>query len=206
MPSGGARKGAGRKPKPLSEKLAAGNPGKRELTRMAFGDGTEPPRAPEYLRDLESKRVPASMPTPTEIFDELVRYIEPSGCLGLIPTQLIVNHTMATYFLLNAQYELSKMSIVGYDDKKELIVTPFTDALLKVQRYEHSTWDAIWTILKGNAESMVVRPGDDLIANILAARVRREPGKSTKTAKGVTASGTAEDTGGEAEPGGVQPT
>ena len=37
MPSGGVRKGAGRKPRPLAEKLAAGNPGHRPLKKLKDG-------------------------------------------------------------------------------------------------------------------------------------------------------------------------
>jgi len=37
MPRGGARAGAGRPKKSLSDKLLEGNPGKRELTALRFG-------------------------------------------------------------------------------------------------------------------------------------------------------------------------
>lgn len=37
MLRGEARKGTGRKPKPLSEKLAEGNPGHRPLKKLEFG-------------------------------------------------------------------------------------------------------------------------------------------------------------------------
>ena len=51
---GGARPGAGRKKKPLQEKLATGNPGKRELRVLEFSDvpdvqGVEMPRPHEML-------------------------------------------------------------------------------------------------------------------------------------------------------------
>ena len=53
---GGARPGAGRKPKGIAEKIANGNPGGRKLTVLDFGDGIanlegcEMPPVKEYLK------------------------------------------------------------------------------------------------------------------------------------------------------------
>ncbi len=55
---GGARPGAGRKPKALAEKLAAGNPGHRPLTMMDPGNmvGVDMPPPAAALQDGYSVR------------------------------------------------------------------------------------------------------------------------------------------------------
>ena len=57
---GGARIGAGAKKKPLADRIAEGNPGKRELTVIDFTDSTvdlEVSRCPNHPRCyLQSKK------------------------------------------------------------------------------------------------------------------------------------------------------
>ena len=57
MPRGGARKGAGRKPQPLAEKLAEGNPGHRPLKKLEFtgNGGNDSRKPPDYLRVMEKR-------------------------------------------------------------------------------------------------------------------------------------------------------
>ena len=79
MPRGGARKGAGRKPKPLAEKLAEGNLGHRPLKKLEFtGNGRNDSRKPpDYLRVME-KREQEQRPgiaTPTELYTETIHIL-----------------------------------------------------------------------------------------------------------------------------------
>lgn len=53
---GGSRAGSGSKRKPLAEKIAEGNPGKRKLTVLEFPDtadlkGNDMPKPAEYLTE-----------------------------------------------------------------------------------------------------------------------------------------------------------
>jgi hypothetical protein len=177
MPSGGARKGAGRKPKPLAEKLATGNPGHRPLKKMEFtGKGsTRRPEPPEYLNLLEKKT--KGLPLPTEIFMDTVQYLEPSECLNLISTELIADYAMAKYYLICAQYELSRTATVSKNDKNEYAVTSFTEAMLKMQKNVLQTWQPIWDIVSRNSERLITNPEQDLFAMIVGGRARKRKPK-----------------------------
>jgi len=175
MPSGGARKGAGRKPKPLSEKIVTGNPGHRALKKIEFNGGSNNPHPPEYLQLMVKKT--KGLPTPTDIFNETVQYLEPSECLNLIPMALIADYCLAKYYLINAQYELSQTATVGYNVKRELVVTEFTEAMLKMQKNVLATWTPIWDIVSRNSERLITNPEQDLMAVIIGGRARKKKPK-----------------------------
>jgi hypothetical protein len=195
MPSGGARKGAGRKPKPLAEKLAAGNPGHRPLKKMEFSGGdTYRPTAPDYLKIMERQLV--GIPTPTEIFNQTVAYLAPTDCLHLIATALLADYALAKYYLICAQYELSKTATVSYNDKKQLVITDFAEAMLKMQKNVIATWTPIWDIVSKNSEKLISNPEKDLMSMMFAGRSRRK-------SKGVPSDGGyafGEDSGNSTEP------
>jgi hypothetical protein len=172
MPHGGARKGAGRKPKPLAEKLAAGNPGHRPLKKVEFAGNGNDIGPPEYLGLLEKKAT--GMPTPIALYHETIRYLQPSDCLNLIPAALISDYVMAKYYLLCAQFDLSKTAIVAKNDKNDWAVTGFTDAVLKLQKNVLACWEPIWDIVSRNSERLVTNPEQDLMAILLGSRQRKK--------------------------------
>ncbi|MVB09481.1 hypothetical protein CAFE_01370 [Caprobacter fermentans] len=184
MPSGGARKGAGRKPKPLAEKLAAGNPGHRPLKKVEFTGtgGVDPHEPPAYLRVMEKREQEnrPGIPTPTELYTDTVKYLEPSGCLNLVPAALIADYAMAKYYLLHAQYELGKTATVVKIKKglkkepaETYEITDFAEAMLKMQKNVLATWEPIWDIVSRNSEQLVTNPKKDLLAVIIGGRRRK---------------------------------
>lgn len=188
MPRGGARKGAGRKPKPLAEKLAAGNPGHRPLKKMEFTGkgGLDPRQPPDYLQVMEKRDNRPGIPTPTELYMDTVNYLEPSDCLNLIPISLIADYALAKYHLLHAQYELSKTAAVTKVEKgrkkdgspsETYEITDFAEAMLKMQKNVLATWEPIWEIVSRNSERLVTNPEQDLMAIIIGGRQRKKKPK-----------------------------
>ena len=134
------------------------------------------------------------IPTPIELFEETVRYLEPSGCLPLIPSRLIANHAMAAYYLLDAQLKLTKGTLVGYNKNRDLVVSSFAEALVMMQKNETQTWQTIWDIVSQNSEKQIPKPEQQFMAMVLGGRVRSKPASSEK----VTVHGTdahSENTG-----------
>jgi len=173
MPHGGARKGAGRKPKALSDKLANNNPGRRPLTKLAFDNGTvmEPPK---YLQLLIKKN--RSVSSPLEIFDETVKELEPTDCLKYMTSKLIADYAMARYYLYCAQYELSLMHTVTKNEKTGMFhVSGFADAVIKMQKNVLDCWHPIWEIVERNSEKKMLNPEEDMIIGLNANRKRKKP-------------------------------
>jgi len=157
----------------LSQKIAAGNPGKRILKKVEFPDDSyDPSNPPEYLDMMERCRG-ETITTPNEIYSETIAYLTPSGCLHLIPAPMIMDYVMAKYYLLQAQYELSSSVIVGKNEKEEVVISSFTEAMLKLQKNVLATWAPIWDIVSRNSERVVANPENYLMAVMFMGRTRK---------------------------------
>jgi len=188
---GGARKGAGRKPKPLSQRIEEGNPGHRTLKKVEFpgidGDSSLKYMAPDFMGLMDAD-VPG-IPPPKVIFEETVDYLRPSGCLHMIPVLLLGDYVLAKYQLLIAQYQLAKTGILTQDEgSDEIYITPFTEAMLKLQKNALSTWQPIWDIVSRNSMTRLEDPEAQLFGMIMGARKRKnqvegETGYDTATAR-----------------------
>jgi hypothetical protein len=176
---GGARKGSGRKPKPLAEKLAAGNPGHRPLKKIEFaGEPETNPAADSKLTSTEhydglDRKLPVLL-SAVEIHKETISFLESTGCLHLIFPGLIEEYVLSKYYLQTATYELSKTATVAYNDKHELVITSFAEAMLKMQKNVIATWSQIWDIVSKNSEKLISHPEKDLISMMFAGRSRRK--------------------------------
>lgn len=177
MPKGGARKNAGRKPKPLAQKLAEGNPGKRALKKVEFMNATyDPSEPPEYLLGFEKRTGSPVGITPTDIYKRVIAYLEPSECLHLIPEELIENWVMANYHVKQAYHELSFSQNVVQNAKGDLVTAEFLDVTLKLQKRAEEAWKPIWEIVSRNSERTLGNPDTELLMSILGNKARKQRG------------------------------
>ena len=178
MPHGGARKGAGRKPKNLESRVLDKHASKKPLKKIEFlGEGgIDPRQPPEYLhvmKKMDGQICPLS-PMPIDVYREIVEYLEPSNCLHLIPRSLIADHAMAKYHLIQAQFELSIFTNVASPpvDKNgkpegdpdfipELPkITDFVKAMERLQKMVLDTWTPIWDIVSRNSERLMTNDSE----------------------------------------------
>jgi hypothetical protein len=163
----------------LAEKLAAGNPGHRPLKKMEFtGEPEANPAADSKLTatahyGIMDRNLPGLLSV-TDIHRETVKFLEATGCLHLIFPGLIEEYVLAKYFLQTATYELAKTATVGYNDKHELGITGFAEAMLKMQKNVIATWNPIWDIVARNSERLVANPEQEMLAIIMAGRTRKK--------------------------------
>jgi hypothetical protein len=172
MPRGGKRKGSGRKPKPLAEKIAAGNPGHRPLTKVEFFDDSyNPSQPPDFIDDMRSLR---DHPTkkPSEIYREQVEYLLPSGCLYLISREILTEYAIAKYNLLQAQYESKYYPIVGKTDKGSVEISQYQELVMKWSKTVLAIETFIWDIISRNSERVVDNPEHDLMKTMFGGRIR----------------------------------
>ena len=171
---GGARKGSGRKPKPLAEKMSAGNPGRRPLKKLDIKQdaGGSRPKPPEYL---EMTVKPTNMyPSAVEFFEGIVEWLEPTGCLHMIPVDNIANYALAKFFLVEAAHDLTKTRLVVKNDKNEYLVTGFAKAFFECTKTANAAWEVIWQVVRDNSETLVKNPEEDFVAMVSGWRMRRK--------------------------------
>ena len=189
MPNGhgGARKNAGRKPRPLAERIASQNKNSRPLKKVEFAG--EPSAAsadsrtpPDFL--LYKNRNVEGVPLPVEIYAETVDYLEPSGCLPLIPKALISDYVMAKYYLYCAQDFLAKPEAhiviktdtkIGGNSKEypQYKVSEFTESVIKLHKHAAACWQPIWDIVSRNSERLIDNPEEDMIGYFITGRMRK---------------------------------
>ena len=137
---------------------------------------------PEFL--LYKNRNVEGVPLPVEIYAETVDYLEPSGCLPLIPKALISDYVMAKYYLYCSQIMLATPDVhivIKTDSKRgcnnkvypQYKVSDFTESVIKLHKHAAACWQPIWDIVSRNSERLIENPEEDMIGYFLTGRQRK---------------------------------
>jgi hypothetical protein len=115
MTRGGARPNAGRKKKPLADKLLEGNPGKRPIKTVQFAN---PPASvelePPSFLSLASKETADNYPTAEVIYTQLTAWLQSSGCVSLISPALMEDFCLNRRAYFECEYMNKRLGrIVG---------------------------------------------------------------------------------------------
>lgn len=150
MPSGGAREnsggsrvGAGRKKKPLADKLLDGNPGKAPLMVMKFPDQqNEPKTPPSHLSKLAK-----------EIYEACVAWLSGTGCLNLVPPWYVETYAACAARWRECDAEIGKHGkLVKHKATGDPVITPYA-AISDMYYKQMITADRrIWEIVKDNSQ------------------------------------------------------
>lgn len=172
MPRGGKRNGAGRKPKPLSQKIAEGNPGHRPLTKVEFSGSPDRPKPPDYLTLMVKHHLP--IPSAVDFFNRTVDWLEPTGCMHMVPPENIANHALAKYFLTEAAYALNGTGMIGKNEKKMPVVSGFAKGFFEALKVTTATWETIYEVVAQNCVKRVEDPEKDWLKGMLTATARNK--------------------------------
>ncbi len=147
MPRGGARDGAGRKSKPLSEKILEGNPGKRPLKVLNFVnpslEETMSFPLPEYLSEL-SKGTDI-LPGADSIYKEVVAWLERTGCSHLISPLLIQKYAVLTARWIECENKNAQHGLLTRHPSIQgaAMESPFVGMGLNYLRSANAVWTQI---------------------------------------------------------------
>jgi len=168
---GGARIGAGRKKKPLADKLLEGNPGKRRPKVLEFKGperavSTEPP---EYLSEYTRNAVSPSI---EEIYRETAEWLESTGCLRLVNSGLIAQYAMLKTRWLECE-RVAATTIMFKETRDDgtfiLIPNQICDLGMRYLKAADAIWDKIWNVVAQNCEHSLGgdNPNGDIMAELL---------------------------------------
>ena len=167
MPRGGARPGAGRPKKPLSDKVLEGNPGKRELTIVQFDEGKSaieknsnsgvqsdiqrknhtPRGMPSYL-DMVAKEGGDTLPPASEIYAMLTAWIARAGCADLVGPSLVEDFAFLRRGYLECEYMNRKLGRIASGKR-----SPYVNMALDYQKAMMTVYNQIWLIVSQNCET-----------------------------------------------------
>ena len=150
--------------------MANGNPGHRPLKVIEFKSSSERPNPPEYLTLMAKTNRP--IPSAVDFFNRTLDWLEPTGCMHLVPPENIANHAMAKYFLTDAAYALNSTGMVGKNEKGIGAVTGFAKAFFEALKITTAAWDTIYEVVAQNCVKRVEDPEKDWLKGMLTSTAR----------------------------------
>ncbi len=176
----GPKPGAGGRPKkPISEKIVAGNPGKRALTVIDFKEsaaeleGKEMPKPSEFLSATQKD---GSILYAAEIFEDVWNWLSKRGCAHLISPQLIERYAMSSARWIQCESLTSQLGFLAkHPTTGAAIQSPYVAIADKYMTQAGRTWSEIYQIVRENCtgEYNGSNPQDNVMERLLTARKGR---------------------------------
>lgn len=172
---GGARVGAGRKTKPLAEKLLDGNTGHRKTTVTGFDNipDLECADMPEPHEMLSAEQRDGSVLQAKDIFEDAWKWISARGCAALVSPQLLERYAMSAARWIQCEEALTKYGLIGkHPTTNSPIASPFATLGLNYMNQTNRLWLEIYDIVSSNSTTdyASANPQDNVMERLLKAR------------------------------------
>lgn len=177
---GGRRVRAGDKPKPLAEKIAAGEDANiiefpapelhaDDLPDAADLVGEDMPPPSEYLSAHQKNGKPLGA---DEIYKETWLWLKSRGCERLVNKRLLESYSQAFARYVQCEEALSTYGLLGkHPTTGGVIASPFVQMSQTFQKQANMIWYEIFDIVKQNCTtSFDGSPQDDMMERLLRSR------------------------------------
>ena len=169
---GGARPGAGRKPKALAEKLAAGNPGHRPLTVIEAGnmEGVDMPPPAEYLSAEQRDGKPLGA---DKIYIKVYSWLKSVNCEKLVSPNMVEQYAICVARWVQCEEAITKLGFIGkHPTSQAPIQSPFVSMSHAYMKQANVIWADISQVVKENCSVEVKygNPQDDMMEALLRRR------------------------------------
>ncbi len=169
---GGARPGAGRKKKALTEKLDAGISDKRRVTVLDIPEieGVDVPPPSDFLstRQRDGSQLQAA-----EIYESTWRWLKNIGCTSVVFPQMVERYAMCAARWIQAEEMNSHLGFLSkHPTTGKPIQSPYINIGINYMNQATRAWNEINQIVKENCstEYSANNPQDDLMDRLLRAR------------------------------------
>lgn len=177
MGNRGPKPGTGGRPKkPITEKIADGNPGKRKLTVIDFKDsaadleGQNMPKPSEFLSATQKD---GSKLCAAVIYKNTWEWLSERGCAALISPGLIERYAMASARWIQCESVTSELGFLAkHPTTGAAIQSPYVAIADKYMTQANRLWSEIYGIVRENCTSEYTgaSPQDDVMERLLRAR------------------------------------
>lgn len=173
---GGARVGAGAKKKPLADKIAEGNPGKRKLTVIEFEDKTtdlEGQQMPKPSKLLSATQKDGKPLVAEEIYTATWEWLAERKCATLVSPQLLERYAMSVARWIQCEEAISDFGFLAkHPTTGNAIQSPYVAMSQNFMSQTNRLWMEIYQIVKENCatEYSGDTPMDDAMERLLRAR------------------------------------
>lgn len=175
---GGVRPGAGRRVKPLADKLSEGNLGKRPIEVMEFKNmeslqGEEMPKPSKMLsaKQRNGKKLIAAV-----IYKKTWAWLDKRGCAVFVSPDLLERYAMSAARWIQCEEAVTEWGFLAkHPTTGNAIQSPYVAMSQSYMAQTNHLWDEIYLIVKENCagEYKGESPQDDIMERLL----RNQDGK-----------------------------
>lgn len=160
---GGYRPNAGRKKKPVEQKILEGNPGKREIQIVEFGENAcvLPQTPPDYLSDKAK-----------EIYTKVYNWLLSIDCIkGILPYNL-EEYAFCKARWMECEEMNTKHGLLVKDNNGKPMPSPFVGMAQQYLRQTNEVWNKIYMVIREAKLSKWdgTNPNDDIIEVLLGGK------------------------------------
>ena len=160
---GGKRTGAGRKPKPLAEKLQEG----KAATALSLPEleGAEIPAIREFLSEEPRRGEMYGL----EIYEQMLQWLSERGCAQLISPHLLEQYSLAFARWIQAEKLINQSGLLGrHPTTGNAIASPFVQIAQSYLKESNLLFQQIFSIVSANSREPVTgNPQDDIMEKLL---------------------------------------
>lgn len=173
---GGARIGAGAKKKPLADKIAEGNPGKRTLTVIDFDNQSvdlEGQAMPKPSKLLSAKQKDGKKLVAADIYKKTWDWLHERGCAALVSPQLLERYAMSVARWIQCEEAITEFGFLAkHPTTGNAIQSPYVAMSQNFMSQTNRLWMEIYQIVKENCATEYggATPQDDVMERLLMAR------------------------------------
>jgi hypothetical protein len=165
----------GRPKKPLTKKIAEGNPGKRRLTVIDFESvvDLEGQPMPKPSAMLSATQKDGKTLTAADVYESTWKWLEERKCAALVSPQLLERYAMSVARWIQCEEAVTEYGFLAkHPTTGNAIQSPYVAMSQNYMTQTNRLWMEIYQIVKENcsAEYSGGTPQDDVMEQLLRAR------------------------------------
>lgn len=171
---GGARMGAGRKKKPLADKILDGNPGKHPLTIVEFEapelESADTPKPSAFLSQTQKD---GTKLIADEIYYKTNEWLKERRCAQFVAPDLIERYAVSSARWIQCEEAVSQYGFLAkHPTTGNAMQSPYVSMSVNYMSQTSRIWTEIYQIVKDNCTSEFrgVTPQDDVMERLLTIR------------------------------------
>ena len=165
---GGARVGAGRKGKALTDKLIEGREAKVIMPPETEPEAVEMPPVKDYMKDAQRDGKPLDA---EDVYKDTWEWLKKVGCASIINPLLIEQYAMTVARWIQCEKAISEFGMIGkHPTTGAPMASPYVTMRNEYQKQINQVWCQIYQIVKENCAGDYSEKSEDPMENLLARR------------------------------------
>ncbi len=165
---GGARPGASRKPKPLTDKIKEGKTANVMMKPVDL-DSSDIPPVKDVLTEIQRDGTSLCA---AEVYEETYSWLAQRSCEKIVSRQLVEQYAMSVSRWIHCEQIISKYGYIAkHPTTGAAIASPYVSMSQSYMKQVNTIWNEIYQIVKENCSvEFQGTPQDDVMERLLRTR------------------------------------